>query len=61
MHGGAFDDARAKVELVIGDAAHYVAAAADAQSMQFDLIVFDVTPPDLRPPPACTRQPSTAN
>lgn len=44
VHGGAFDDAR--VELVIGDAAHYVAAADDAQSMQFDLIVFDLTPPD---------------
>ena len=44
VHGGAFDDAR--VELLIGDAAHYVAAADDAQSMQFDLIVFDLTPPD---------------
>ncbi|HEX7936443.1 MAG TPA: polyamine aminopropyltransferase [Paraburkholderia sp.] len=44
VHGGAFDDPR--VELVIGDAAHYVAAAADTQSANFDLIVFDLTPPD---------------
>ncbi len=43
VHGGAFDDAR--VELVIGDAAHYV-AAAEGRSAQFDLIVFDLTPPD---------------
>jgi spermidine synthase len=41
VHGGAFDDPR--VELVIGDAAHYVAAAATAT---FDLVVFDLTPPD---------------
>jgi len=41
VHGGAFDDPR--VELVIGDAAHYVANAAPAQ---FDLVVFDLTPPD---------------
>lgn len=41
VHGGAFDDPR--VELVIGDAAHYVAAAA---ASQFDLVVFDLTPPD---------------
>jgi spermidine synthase len=41
VHGGAFDDPR--VELVIGDAAHYVAAAAPAQ---FDLVIFDLTPPD---------------
>jgi spermidine synthase len=41
VHGGAFDDSR--VELVIGDAARYVAAAASAQ---FDLVVFDLTPPD---------------
>ena len=41
VHGGAFDDPR--VELVIGDAAHYVAAAAPGQ---FDLVVFDLTPPD---------------
>jgi spermidine synthase len=41
VHGGAFDDPR--VELVIGDAAHYVEAAAPAQ---FDLVVFDLTPPD---------------
>lgn len=58
VHGGAFDDPR--VELVIGDAAHYVAAAAQAAdeaagvpgrppapaSAQFDLVVFDLTPPD---------------
>jgi spermidine synthase len=41
VHGGAFDNPR--VELVIGDAAHYVEAAAPAQ---FDLVVFDLTPPD---------------
>jgi spermidine synthase len=40
VQGDAFDDPR--VELVIGDAAHYVAAA----TAQFDLIVFDLTPPD---------------
>ncbi|SOE61323.1 spermidine synthase [Burkholderia sp. OK233] len=43
VHGGAFDDPR--VELVIGDAAHYVAGAATA-TKQFDLVVFDLTPPD---------------
>ncbi|WNC90296.1 polyamine aminopropyltransferase [Paraburkholderia sp. FT54] len=41
VHGGAFDEPR--VELVIGDAARYVDAAAPAQ---FDLVVFDLTPPD---------------
>lgn len=41
VQGGAFDDPR--VELVIGDAANYVAASAPAQ---FDLVVFDLTPPD---------------
>jgi spermidine synthase len=41
VHGGVFDDPR--VELVIGDAAHYVEAA---QPAQFDLVVFDLTPPD---------------
>lgn len=40
VHGGAFDDPR--VELVIGDAADFVAAA----QQQFDLVVFDLTPPD---------------
>jgi spermidine synthase len=40
VHGGAFDDQR--VELVIGDAADFVAAAQE----QFDLVVFDLTPPD---------------
>ncbi|OAJ58467.1 spermidine synthase [Paraburkholderia ginsengiterrae] len=45
VHGGAFDDPR--VELVIGDAAHYVAAAAQATApAQFDVVVFDLTPPD---------------
>ncbi|MBC8720188.1 polyamine aminopropyltransferase [Paraburkholderia sp. 31.1] len=51
VHGGAFDDPR--VELVIGDAADYVAAAARATqgatnvaAAQFDLVVFDLTPPD---------------
>ncbi len=40
VHGGAFDDPR--VELVIGDAADYVVGVA----AQFDLVVFDLTPPD---------------
>ena len=40
VHDGAFDDPR--VELVIGDAAEFVAACEE----QFDLIVFDLTPPD---------------
>jgi spermidine synthase len=40
VHGGAFDDPR--VELVIGDAAEFVTASEE----QFDLIVFDLTPPD---------------
>lgn len=46
VHGGAFDDPR--VELVIGDAADYVAGAAEATTptAQFDLVVFDLTPPD---------------
>ncbi|MGF6773003.1 spermidine synthase [Paraburkholderia sp. GAS199] len=48
VHGGAFDDPR--VELVIGDAADYVAAASGPAgalgNMGFDLIVFDLTPPD---------------
>ncbi|CAE6775908.1 spermidine synthase [Paraburkholderia haematera] len=71
VHDGAFDDPR--VELVIGDAADYVARAAHAatevarvaaaaaatptvasrpaadaasSAEQFDLIVFDLTPPD---------------
>ncbi|KXU90464.1 spermidine synthase [Paraburkholderia monticola] len=51
VHGGAFDDPR--VELVIGDAADYVASAAHAMhgatnlpTAQFDLVVFDLTPPD---------------
>jgi spermidine synthase len=40
VQGGAFEDPR--VELVIGDAADFVAATSE----QFDLIVFDLTPPD---------------
>ncbi|CAB3749715.1 Polyamine aminopropyltransferase [Paraburkholderia solisilvae] len=45
VHGGAFDDPR--VELVIGDAAEYVAqCAARADGLSFDLVVFDLTPPD---------------
>jgi spermidine synthase len=81
VHGGAFDDPR--VELVIGDAAHFVAGAAGtatqaarttgtamsaakpaagaatttapteveteasaSASAQFDLVIFDLTPPD---------------
>ncbi|ASL44559.1 Polyamine aminopropyltransferase [Burkholderia sp. AD24] len=45
IHGGAFDDPR--VELVIGDAAHYVEAAATTKApVQFDLVIFDLTPPD---------------
>ncbi|MGF6776528.1 spermidine synthase [Paraburkholderia sp. GAS334] len=40
VHGGAFDDAR--VELVIGDAARYVETSGE----HFDLVVFDLTPPD---------------
>jgi spermidine synthase len=43
VHGGAFDDPR--VELVIGDAARYVTLAA-AESAKFDLVIFDLTPPD---------------
>ncbi|NYH13918.1 polyamine aminopropyltransferase [Paraburkholderia bryophila] len=44
VHGGAFDDPR--VELVIGDAADYVAAAAASAATRFDLVIFDLTPPD---------------
>jgi spermidine synthase len=40
VHGGCFDDPR--VELVIGDAADFVAASTEP----FDLVVFDLTPPD---------------
>ncbi|WP_322034167.1 polyamine aminopropyltransferase [Paraburkholderia sp. J76] len=40
VRGGAFDDPR--VELVIGDAAAFVAVAQE----RFDLVVFDLTPPD---------------
>jgi spermidine synthase len=41
VHAGALDDAR--VEVVIGDAAQYVMHAAKAS---FDLVIFDLTPPD---------------
>nr|WP_234480575.1 polyamine aminopropyltransferase [Paraburkholderia aspalathi] len=46
VHGGAFDDPR--VELVIGDAADFVAGALQTvpATEQFDLVVFDLTPPD---------------
>jgi spermidine synthase len=50
VHGGAFDNPR--VELVIGDAAKYVAqcvaqhAARAPGAIAFDLVVFDLTPPD---------------
>lgn len=45
VHGGAFDDPR--VELTIGDAVQYVAHCAEAtEPAQFDLVVFDLTPPD---------------
>lgn len=40
VHVGSLDDAR--VELVIGDAAQFVAATNEL----FDLVVFDLTPPD---------------
>ncbi|RQG99903.1 polyamine aminopropyltransferase [Paraburkholderia dinghuensis] len=40
VRGAAFDDPR--VELVIGDAAAFVARAQE----RFDLVVFDLTPPD---------------
>ena len=43
VHDGAFDDPR--VELVIGDAAQYVESAA-SEAAQFDLVIFDLTPPD---------------
>ncbi|WP_322042559.1 polyamine aminopropyltransferase [Paraburkholderia sp. J67] len=45
VRGGAFDDPR--VELVIGDAADFVARAQTGQEKApFDLVVFDLTPPD---------------
>jgi spermidine synthase len=40
VHQGALDDAR--VQIVIGDAAAFVATTAE----RFDLVVFDLTPPD---------------
>ncbi|MCX4147189.1 polyamine aminopropyltransferase [Paraburkholderia madseniana] len=55
VHGGAFDDPR--VELVIGDAAHYVTGAVQSApaTAQFDLVVFDLTPPDS--PASCLYTP----
>lgn len=48
VRGGAFDDPR--VELVIGDAADFVAQASQAAqgnaAPPFDIVVFDLTPPD---------------
>ena len=45
VHDGAFDDPR--VELRIGDAAHYVGRLIDTASpVRFDLVIFDLTPPD---------------
>ncbi len=60
VHGGAFDDPR--VELVIGDAADFVAGALQTvpATEQFDLVVFDLTPPDS-PAQAFTRRTSTRN
>ena len=43
VHRGALDDPR--VALVIGDAARYVATVATTAE-RFDLVVFDLTPPD---------------
>ncbi|RKP51129.1 polyamine aminopropyltransferase [Trinickia fusca] len=40
VHRGALEDAR--VQVVIGDAQHFVAATNE----RFDLVVFDLTPPD---------------
>jgi spermidine synthase len=40
VHDGALDDAR--VQVVIGDAARFVETSAE----RFDLVVFDLTPPD---------------
>jgi spermidine synthase len=44
VRGGAFEDPR--VELVIGDAAQFVARAVEGGRERFDLVVFDLTPPD---------------
>jgi spermidine synthase len=45
VRGSAFDDPR--VELVIGDAADFVARSrVRADAPKFDLVVFDLTPPD---------------
>jgi len=43
VHRGALDDPR--VQLVMGDAARYVATIASTAE-RFDLVVFDLTPPD---------------
>jgi len=44
VRGGAFDDPR--VELVIGDAAQFVSGVVERARERFDLVVFDLTPPD---------------
>ncbi|MDE1183289.1 polyamine aminopropyltransferase [Paraburkholderia sp.] len=44
VHGGAFDDPR--VEVVVGDAADFVARASIDPQERFDLVIFDLTPPD---------------
>lgn len=44
VRGAAFDDPR--VELVIGDAAQFVARVVEDGRERFDLVVFDLTPPD---------------
>lgn len=44
VRGGAFEDPR--VELVIGDAAQFVARTVESGRERFDLVVFDLTPPD---------------
>jgi len=44
VRGAAFDDPR--VELVIGDAAAFVERTGERTGDRFDLVVFDLTPPD---------------
>jgi len=44
IHQGAFDDPR--VDLQIGDAADYVSRHANSGLAPFDLVIFDLTPPD---------------
>lgn len=45
IHAGAFDDPR--VRIVIGDAQDYVLGIATASGESFDLIIFDLTDPDM--------------